>query len=64
MALLSTRQTADELEVSVRTIQRLLKNGELHAFRVLGVRGLRFDADEVARFQAERNRPRRAEVAG
>lgn len=60
VSLLNTAETAEELDVSIRTIQRLLSRGELHAFRVLGMKGLRFDSDEVARFQAERKRPREA----
>lgn len=55
--LLTTPEVAERLKVSTKTITRLIQQGEIKAVTVVGWRGLRFDSDEVARFEADRLRP-------
>ena len=53
--LLTTSQVAERLEVSTKTVYRLVADGHLTSLRVLGGgRGLRFDPVEIQRFEAER----------
>ena len=49
--LLTIRETAERLAVSQRTVQRLLKNGALPAFRVGG--SVRISEDELERWLYE-----------
>lgn len=55
--LLTTSQVAERLEVSTKTVYRLVADGHLASLRVLGAgRGLRFAQAEIERFEAERVR--------
>jgi hypothetical protein len=49
--LLTKKQTANELNVSEATIDRLRKNGQLNSKKVLGQ--VMFSLDELARFLYE-----------
>ena len=48
LALLTTRQVAEILQVSTRTVRRMNKNGLLHSIK-LSARLIRYRADEVDR---------------
>ena len=54
LALLTTREAADLLRVHPRTVQRLVRRGDLAAVR-LGT-ATRFDPDDIARLVAQLKR--------
>lgn len=55
-SLKTTAEAAAFLGVSIATVTRLARSGDLECFKVPGLRGARiFHVDELARVAAERN---------
>lgn len=57
--LLSSQEVADEIRVSMATVQRWAREGLLPAVRPAGTRTLRFRPEDVNNFLASGNRPQR-----
>lgn len=61
MAYLTKAQAAEELQISVRTLEGLISRGTLRAYRV-GARGVRIDREDLAAYvRARQIQPTRKE---
>jgi DNA-binding Xre family transcriptional regulator len=49
--LLTKKETAQELNISIQTLDRMRKNGELKSTKVLG--SIMFSLNEIARFACD-----------
>ena len=65
MALMTKAQAAEELQISVRTLEGLISRGQLPAYRI-GPKCVRVDSEDLAEYVAARRiapaRPRPVEV--
>ena len=66
MALMTKAQAAEELQISVRTLEGLISRGQLPAYRI-GPKCVRIDSEDLGEYVAARRiapatRPRPVEV--